>query len=159
MYRIYENNDKLKILLPDSVYGEICKSIAHFFPNECGGIFVGKIDTNKGEAVVDLMRMPNRFNSSPVLFQRFAGFLNRWLRKIFKESNGDRIYLGEWHSHPNGVPYPSQTDYLTMQKIAVNDNVRIQTPILMIVGYNGLTFKEQFFIYSQQDLIHYVKQN
>lgn len=154
MYKKYRNNDGLQIHLPETILMEIHKCISRFYPNECGGIFVGKID-NESFAVIEKMMLPKKFRSSPVYFLRVTEFLNRWLNRVFKQSDGQMIYLGEWHSHPNGSPIPSSKDTDAMEEISKNENIRIKTPLLLIVGYNGKKFDERFYIYQENKLTPY----
>lgn len=153
MYKEYKNKDGLKIIFPEGIFDKVKEFIVQHYPNECGGVFVGKIKENT--AIIEEMMVPKRFRSTPVFFSRIAGMINKWLVQIFKKSKGDTIYLGEWHSHPNGGPYPSSTDFNSMKKIALNTDVRIETPLLLIVGYDGIRFNERFYIYHNQKLTPY----
>lgn len=154
MYKVYRNIDGLEVQLPEYVFDKIKIQIIKYYPHECGGIFVGSIDENN-TAIIKNMMMPRKFKSSPVFFLRVADFINKWLLRIFRQSEGRILYLGEWHSHPNGQPIPSTTDFNSMEKISLNENVRIRTPILLIVGYNSIRFKERFYIFYKQNLIPY----
>lgn len=153
MFKRYLNKDGLKIELPVKVLDNVKRITVKHYPNECGGVFVGKIISNV--AIIEKMMVPKRFKSTPIVFIRIADFINSWLVRIFKESHGETIYLGEWHSHPNAAPYPSITDLKSMRKIAKNEDVRIETPLLMIVGFEGNHFNERFYIYHNQNLISY----
>ncbi|MFN4314356.1 MAG: Mov34/MPN/PAD-1 family protein [Chitinophagaceae bacterium] len=155
MFREYKNKDGLCVLVPDKIFDDVKRYIVNHYPNECGGVFVGKIEGDT--ATIEKMMVPQRFRSTPLFFTRIADFINKWLVRVFKQSNGETIYLGEWHSHPNGRPYASTTDFNSMRKIAANTDVRIETPLLLIVGYNGSLFEERFYIYHNQKLIPYEK--
>lgn len=158
MYRSYVNKDGLRVLLPTEVFDQIKVKIAKHYPLECGGIFVGCI-TEDGAACIEQMMMPKKFNSNRIWFLRVADFLNKCLLQIFKNNNGEVIYLGEWHSHPNAPPIPSKIDFQSMLRISVNSNIRIETPILLIVGYNGREYNECFYLLYRNKLIPYGKQN
>lgn len=155
MYNEYTNIDGLEIILPGGIFDKVKEFVVQHYPNECGGVFVGKVKENI--AIIEEMMVPKRFRSTPVFFSRIAGMINKWLVQIFKKSRGETIYLGEWHSHPNGSPYPSSTDFNTMKKIALNTDVRIETPLLLLVGYDGSRFNERFYIFSNNKLISYEK--
>lgn len=159
MYKSYVNEDGLSILLPSKIFNEISNNISKNYPNECGGIFVGKIDLQKQCAIIEHMKMPNEIKSTPVFFKRLAAFLNNWLNDVFISSKGELFYLGEWHSHPNGFPIPSSTDLKTLRKIAKSKTLRIETPLLLIVGYDNKSYNERFFIYTHDKLIPYDKQD
>ncbi len=158
MFRSYVNTDGLRILLPAEVFDQIKLKVAKYYPSECGGIFVGRI-TDDGTACIEQMMMPQEFKSNRIWFLRVADFLNKWLLQIFRNNNGEVIYLGEWHSHPNAPPIPSGTDFHSMLKISTNDNIRIETPILLIVGFNGNEYYECFYLLYNKKLIAYGKQN
>lgn len=158
MYKVYKNSTGLRVKLPESIYEEVQKCIEKFYPNECGGIFVGTID-NGNTAVISEMMLPKKFRSTPIYFVRVADLLNKWLEKIFQRDGGNTIYLGEWHSHPNGSPYPSNTDLKAMEDIANNNDVRISTPLLLIVAYNGEVYKEKIYIYQENNLKPYTYEN
>jgi integrative and conjugative element protein (TIGR02256 family) len=157
MYRTYKNVDGLEILLPESVFGKIKQHVGKYYPNECGGIFVGKIILDEQKAIVEKIMMPKRLKSTPVYFLRLSRFINQWLLRLFRQSGGESFYLGEWHSHPNGRPRPSHTDYETMKRISENPNVRIQTPLLLIVGYDRNIYDEIFYLFTNNNLIPYDK--
>jgi integrative and conjugative element protein (TIGR02256 family) len=154
MFRRYKTIDGLKLELPEAIFDDIKECIKKFYPNECGGIFVGKI-IDENTAVVEKMMIPDKFKSTPVYFTRVSSFLNTWLRKVFTISKGETIYLGEWHSHPNGYPLPSGTDLRAMENISKNSDVRMRTPLLLIVGYNQIQYREKFYIYRNNNLQHY----
>lgn len=158
MFRKYSNSDGLKIELPETIFRDIQKQVDKFYPNECGGIFVGTV-TDDATATIKKMILPKKFRSTPVYFVRVTGFINKWLNGIFKKYNGEVIYLGEWHSHPNGSPTPSGTDLKAMQEISINPDIRIQTPLLLIVGYDKKKYEEIFYIYKTKQLIPYEQQN
>lgn len=158
MLRKYSNSDGLKIELPETIFRDVQKQVDKFYPNECGGIFIGKV-INDSTATIEKMVLPKKFSSTPVYFVRLTGFINKLLKNIFTKYNGEVIYLGEWHSHPNGSPTPSATDLNAMQEISINPDIRIQTPLLLIVGYDKKNYDEKFYIYKNNNLKQYEQQN
>lgn len=157
-YRAYQNADGLNILLPETIWQAIQAEVVRFYPNECGGILIGRIDAGTDTAVIEQMIMPAKNTATPVFFKRLAKGINQLLSDLFKKSDGVSRYLGEWHSHPNSIPEPSFIDLSTMRKIAANKNITIKTPLLLIVGYNRECFDEQFFITFNNKLIRYERQ-
>jgi integrative and conjugative element protein (TIGR02256 family) len=154
MFKKYINPDGLTVTLPATVFVEIKKQVIKHYPKECGGIFVGKI-INDNEALIEKMMVPRKFYSTRVFFLRVTGFLNKWLERVFNQSQGELYYLGEWHSHPDAAPIPSWKDLDSMEKIAKNPDKRIQTPLLLIVGFNSRSFSEKFYLYTNQKLVPY----
>ncbi len=145
-------------MLPYQIFEEIKVQVAKFYPVECGGIFVGKLLDNNSVLIVEIM-MPEKFKSNRFWFYRISAFLNNWLSNVFKRNNGEVMYLGEWHSHCDAPPYPSKKDLGSMIRIAQSENVRIQTPLMLIVAYDGKNYNEQFYILFENKLIQYAKQD
>lgn len=78
----------------------------------------------------------------------FASFMRRIedvvgrLRTFFQRTGHDYTrfnYIGEWHSHPSFVPYPSRTDDLSMLQIVQDEAVGANFVVLLIVkiGVDG----------------------
>lgn len=63
------------------------------------------------------------------------------------------IYLGEWHSHPNGSSIYSNTDLDTIRSIASNENIKIIRPLLLIVSLNNNEIKKiSLYHYDSEQL-------
>lgn len=51
------------------------------------------------------------------------------------EASGRRLaYLGDWHTHPGGVPSPSRRDQKTLRRIAAEPEARCPHPVMVILG-------------------------
>ena len=51
------------------------------------------------------------------------------------ELSGRRLeYLGDWHTHPGGRPWPSRRDERTLRHIAAASEARCPDPIMVILG-------------------------
>ncbi len=55
-----------------------------------------------------------------------------WLSQLWLKRR--RYYLGEWHFHPDGEPYPSSVDFDQMKDISTSDQYNCSEPILVIIG-------------------------
>lgn len=76
---------------------------------------------------------------------------NTFIKEDYEQSNHTRVYIGEWHTHPEDSPTPSSVDIYSI-KVAFNKNYRpINDFILMaIVGrketywglYDGKNIRE-----------------
>jgi len=56
-----------------------------------------------------------------------ARFQEAWDR-----SGGHVTFLGDWHTHPGGVPLPSGTDRAAMEQLAENAAFDTPTPVIAI---------------------------
>jgi len=51
------------------------------------------------------------------------------------EHSGRRLeYLGDWHTHPGGRPWPSRRDERTLRHIAAFAEARCPAPLMVILG-------------------------
>lgn len=99
-----------KIIIADNVQA-IFKSHIQYKEkfNESGGILLGQVKDN----VIYILKAstPNEFDKSA----RFSFVRSKSAAQIivnyeFENSEGKTIYLGEWHTHPEKKPKPSNQD-------------------------------------------------
>lgn len=123
------------------------------YPNESGGFLVGNYSSDMKRAVVKEMIIPEKFISTPVSFQRDTVGMNKVWEDLF---NNGLIYLGEWHSHPNGTAFYSNTDKRALINIAESDSVTIANPIMVIFSLNEDEIKEiRAYYYRKGEIIEY----
>lgn len=120
---------------------------------ESGGIITGKIYDNLIDIIncsepSDLdIRSRYNFNRS---FKTAQSFIN----EKFKESKGEEIYLGEWHTHPEDIPMPSNTDVNSFIKTINKNRLNSTVHFMIIVGrvsiyigiYSNKKFKEKISV-------------
>jgi len=105
--------------------------------NESGGILLGQVKDNN----VYLMRasIPNSFDKS----SRYSFERNKVIAQIivdyeFANSLGKTIYIGEWHSHPENYPTPSEQDErMIKNQLKLNKNIEPYL-FLIIQGIKGI---------------------
>ena len=82
--------------------------------------------------------------------ERDAVKANTFIKKDYEASEHTRVYIGEWHTHPEQNPHPSQTDYASIIKSFASAQLSVPLLIMIIVGtehiffnvYDGGLFKE-----------------
>lgn len=81
-------------------------------PNETGGILIGSFDLERRIIyLVDTVASPPDSEEWPTLYIRGASGLAAQVNRIGEQTAGMLQYVGEWHSHPRGVPaLPSGDD-------------------------------------------------
>lgn len=107
---------------------------------ESGGVILGKIINGQ----INIMRLSvptsldrcSRFN-----FERHKTSAQIILDYEFYNSNGQMVYLGEWHTHPEPIPSPSGTDLRMIESQFKNNDLRTDFLILMIKGTKGMYFR------------------
>jgi integrative and conjugative element protein (TIGR02256 family) len=67
---------------------------------------------------------------------RMAFFPNRSAerREIVEQHHAGRVYLGDWHTHPEAVPRPSETDVASVAEIARKSRHLAGPVVLAVVG-------------------------
>jgi integrative and conjugative element protein (TIGR02256 family) len=115
-------------------------------PVETGGVLIGGFDSyNKIVYVVDIIPSPKDSIEEPYSYIRgFEGLLKK-IEKIQNISGRRLNYVGEWHTHQNGVR-PSHLDKLALNEQCAEMSLAGLPGIMIIVGdknkYNILLKQE-----------------
>ncbi len=130
-------------------------SISHY-PKEFGGIFWGELSEDKKTILILGIITPKKYVNSTSYFKRFSKDINKKLKKIYEESLGEHRYFGEWHTHPDSTPIPSDIDINSMINIANDEKVSIQNPILLINAIDSKgVFCIKFYVLKNNKLYPY----
>lgn len=150
-YIIIDKNISLNI--SQCVLNEMYSKAMASFPHETGGMFAGYISEDGQEAFVESLVMPSRTESTRTSFLRETdGMEHVWQEFVEK----GLIYLGEWHTHPNGSPQYSYTDYQAMVGIASDKNVSLATPLLFILSLdNDGILDSRTYLYNKGVLLKF----
>jgi proteasome lid subunit RPN8/RPN11 len=89
------------IKIPQSIYREMLQHAKKEFPHECCGILGGRGDTV--EKVFDL----ENAEGSPV---RYSISPQEQMRVYEEMEKGAMEMVAIYHSHPQAIPFPSETD-------------------------------------------------
>lgn len=127
------------------------KSYRQFSGNELGGILLGSVINNK-KIRINKISPPLMVDSSTSSIIRDAEKANAFIKQEFEESNHTRIYVGEWHTHPENIPTSSIADRLSIERIYRDSDIVLNIVLMAIIGreeiywsyYNG----KKFIIFS-----------
>ena len=103
--------------------------------NEIGGILTGSIISEKRIRISNvsmpcsIKRFANRYK-----FVRDAAKANEFIKRDFEQSVHTRVYVGEWHTHPEENPSPSSVDIDSIVDIYNRSDIVINGVFLIIVG-------------------------
>lgn len=124
---------------------------ASHFPNEVGTSIVGSYSDDGNHAVLEsLAPVTSDSRGARTSFYRGGSGLLEFFRSIFSSSRGRKHYVGEWHSHPGGQPWPSGTDDSNMLGIARDLTAKCPECILVIVAEHKEAAAEfGVFVYSR----------
>ncbi len=145
----------LRLVIDHDIYQKIVLATQKHFPNEFGGVLVGSYDSNRKSAIIEDIICPEKYENSPVFFKRYPESINKKLKKIYSESNGTVYYLGEWHSHPNMAANPSTHDKESMEKLITESDLKITSPILLIIGGRKHKLYPQCYLLYEKQLLAY----
>lgn len=158
MIRYKLPDTSMQLLLHRDLMQQIEQLAKLHYPNEFGGIFIGQIVDNGITARIEQILIPKHYQHTSSYFKRFSKDLNEQLKTIFETSQGKRIYLGEWHTHPDGLAIPSEKDYATMLALSKNSEINIQTPVLLIYALNESVGNASCYILKEKKLQMYVEE-
>ncbi|MDE5465936.1 MULTISPECIES: Mov34/MPN/PAD-1 family protein [unclassified Bradyrhizobium] len=122
----------MTVWLSSRVMQSMSEDAQDLSPLENGGILLGW-RSGEDRIVVDL-RGPG-----PLALHGRHCFVpdHKWqvaeLDRAFKTSAGDLDYLGDWHSHPDGIAEMSDLDSATLLRIAR----KVNSPLMLIVAGSG----------------------
>lgn len=128
---------------------EQLKEYAQFEGNEQCGVLTGsQIDANTFR--ISKVSPPCVAKNSRCSCERDAKKANEFIRQDYEQSERTRIYIGEWHTHPEKTPSPSGTDYSSIVGNFASSEINAPFLVMVIVGtesilysiYNGTVFIE-----------------
>lgn len=148
-------NKDISLKISQFVLDEMYSKAMASFPNETGGMLSGRISEDTHEASVECIVTPSKTESSHASFLRETD----GMEQIWKElAEKGLIYLGEWHTHPNGSTIYSHTDYQAMVGVANDRNVSLSTPLLFILSVNNSGMTDgQAYLYDNGILLKFEK--
>ena len=146
----YVNNElRLKILINNDLFYDLCKKAEAGYPNEAGGLLVGRYSTDRKSVIVTKALTPTQETTSPSSYTRKTEGMEPIWQKLYEEG---LQYIGEWHSHPNGNPKYSTEDLNAMRGLYSDEGVTISKPLLLILGVkDGGYIKNSAYIYNHKN--------
>lgn len=103
--------------------------------SESGGILMGKRLLNGNIIVTDFTIPQSGDISGRFYFKKNKKIHQQLSDRIWEESLGNIIYVGEWHTHPEKIPRPSSVD-LRGWYLSTRDQIDSKNYIFLIVGIN-----------------------
>lgn len=105
---------------------------------ESGGILIGYFQENNSYIITDFTKPGHEDKQSRFGFVRSKKNAQKEVNFFFKESEGKKIYLGEWHTHPEDFPSPSSTDKASIWDRIQKDRINAETIFMIIFGRKGI---------------------
>lgn len=102
---------------------------------EAGGVLLGRRIRNTRDSVIDLVSVPMSHDErGRMFFNRLDPGHQVFMNEAWEASGGTTVYLGEWHTHPEHTPRPSETDLHDWRRRLACDDVTAPETFFVIVG-------------------------
>lgn len=102
---------------------------------EAGGIMLGRLIDGSLDVVVDQVVGPlPEDRRSRFTFFRPKKQAQQIVDQAWNSSRGTKIYLGEWHTHPEDVPSPSSQDVRNWKRICDSAVFEQESLLFLIAG-------------------------
>jgi len=156
-YKYFQDKLKLTVYISVEIMNNIYTQAKLFSPNEFGGVLVGNYSTCGKIAFVKHTLQPNLNNKSRTIFKRTVNEINIELSRLYENSGGKLYYLGEWHSHPYSSSQYSQLDLKSIEEIAKEKTVKIDSPLMLIIAFGDNYQNETLYIMHKNVLYTFDK--
>ena len=127
-YSVAINNSLINII--EKEYDQ-----ARYF--EVGGILLGRISLDRKTIFIDNAELVKSQKIYSLAYIRNGEKAQKLINYIWKATEGEMNYLGEWHTHPGIAPIPSFRDRNTIIELTKEkDSNYFPFTILLIMGRN-----------------------
>jgi len=133
------NLSKLQVVFEPSVVN-IMTSKAQLDHNtkERGGVLLGRLFPDENLiVVVDAIESPAISSGYTELYVN-NDIANKKMKQHWKESGGKITYIGDWHTHPEVIPFPSFIDRDTFKSTYRSSKIDQNFLLCVIIGTNAL---------------------
>ncbi|WOK09140.1 Mov34/MPN/PAD-1 family protein [Imperialibacter roseus] len=140
--------------IEETIIEEMILESRRHYPKEFGGILLGRYSDNLNTAIITDIMMPIEYDNSRNHFRRGNAGVKERLRLEFNKKPSI-IYLGEWHTHPDSTPDPSQIDINTLRTLSQANTVMIENPIMLIIGLKMKQYNHIFYTIKNKNILSY----
>lgn len=141
-----------------SVFAAIQAEADDKFPVETGGVLLGTYSSDR-IVITSWVGPGPKAKHTSCSFQPDYSFQQEMAANAFHLSDGEIVYLGDWHSHPNGAAYLSSKDKVVLESIAHFLPSKISTPIMVVLGGTPLSWDIKVWRFSSYSTAHTSTEN
>jgi integrative and conjugative element protein (TIGR02256 family) len=124
-----------------------------YFPLETGGVLVG-YRAQAVQVITNMIGPGPRAVRTTTSFEGDHEYQCEELERIYRRSGAVTMYLGDWHTHPSGIPQPSALDKETLRHIAAHRPADCKRPIMLIGGGAPHTWLWKAHIFDSSRTLH-----
>ncbi len=132
----YINISKYRFEIKEEVINYLC-SIKQNGGNELCGVLTGS-QINENVIRISKASPPCVKSHSRFTCKRDALLANSYIKEDYENSNHTRVYIGEWHTHPEHDPKPSLVDINSLISNFNTAKLAIPLLIMMIIGIDDI---------------------
>lgn len=143
----------LSLEVKDELLNKLLEIGKTHYPREFGGFLIGYYSEDNMNLYITDTILPKKYKVSEYSFERSIKGIENELTEFYTE-NPRKIYIGEWHTHPDNSPTPSATDISAINTI-INSKNTIPNPVLLIIGYCKTTADFGFYGWFENKLYKY----
>lgn len=128
--------DGWTVMVCERLLDELAAQRVERLPSETGGVLLGEFDLDRKLVyVVHYLPAPPDSIEEPSGFVRGTAGLDQAIATICDRTLGMLRYVGEWHSHPDGIrAQPSGDDVLLYAHLALGMEIEDRPAIMLIIG-------------------------
>lgn len=139
--KTYKINENCILRLENDVLSKLNNYCQGKGMSERGGILLGKIRTDYSEYIITNISEPcNKDRMGRHYFIRNKENAQNVINEAWENSDGQVIYLGEWHTHPELLPSPSSVDIKLIKQCSIEVEHLPPYIFLIIVGEHGTLY-------------------
>lgn len=131
-----EFDDGVNLSISPNVIEDISRFLSKKgFAVESGGILLGRQISNTCSFEITCVSFPSTIDiGKRFSFLRKKQPANKLISAIWKKSKGIDNYLGEWHTHDQGLPVPSDIDKKLMHQVVSDGSCLLDRGFMLILG-------------------------
>lgn len=134
--------------LAGSAWKDMTREAQEKYPLETGGVLVGYWLEDGRDVVVTAISGPGpKAIHAEWEFTPDYIFHDEFVAATYARSGRRYVYLGDWHTHPDGGTKLSPVDKSTLRGISRSPHARIVTPVMAIVASDAGDWQASFWNY------------
>jgi integrative and conjugative element protein (TIGR02256 family) len=124
-----------EIRIGGDTLGQCRAELSNFYPLESGGIFFGSVSEHGNRIIEGIIGPGPGATRTRYALEVDHEWQNERLASIFRSSNGQLSYLGDWHSHPQAsIGDLSRTDMRVLKKLAACETLTPEPVMAIFFG-------------------------
>jgi integrative and conjugative element protein (TIGR02256 family) len=102
--------------------------------SEAGGMLIGSIVANSNKIEINDCTEPLKEDNRHRFGFKRSNKHNEILNKKWCSSSFTKLYLGEWHTHPQEIPSPSFIDKSSWKTLLFKSNTESEILVFLVIG-------------------------